>query len=57
MRHVKVKLGVDLDDGSLDALIRAAYADIKRRLAMEQSVGMAASLRKRAGPARRPTRS
>jgi len=56
MRHVKVKPGVDLDDGSLDALIRAAYADIKRRLAMEQSVGMTASLRKREGPGRRPTR-
>jgi hypothetical protein len=57
MRHVKVKPGVDLDDGSLDALISAAYADIKRRLAMEQSVGKAASVRKREGPARRPTRS
>lgn len=29
MRHVKVKPGVDLDDASLDALIRAVYADIK----------------------------
>jgi len=58
MRHVKVKPGVDLDDGSLDALIRAAYADIKRRLAMDQSVGKTASVRKREGPAtRRPTRS
>ena len=56
MRHVKVKPGVDPDDGSLDALIRAAYADIKRRLALEQSVGRTVSLRKRAGPARRPTR-
>jgi hypothetical protein len=55
MRHVKVKPGVDLDDGSLDALIRAAYADIKRRLAMEQSVGKTASVRKRERPARRPT--
>lgn len=56
MRHVKVKPGVDLDDGSLDALIRAAYADIKRRLATEQTVALTASLRKREGPTRRPTR-
>jgi hypothetical protein len=56
MRHVKVKPGVDLDDGSLDALIRAAYADIKRRLEVEQSVGMTASSRKRQGPTRRLTR-
>ena len=55
MRHVKVKPGVDLDEGSLDALIRVAYADIKRRLAMEQSVGKTASVGKREGPARRPT--
>ena len=56
MRHVKVKPGVDLDDGSLDALIRSAYADVKQRLAKEQSVGMSASLREREGPARRRTR-
>jgi hypothetical protein len=33
MRHVKVKPGVDLDRAALDALIAAAYADVKRRLA------------------------
>ncbi len=36
MRHVKVKLGVDLDAGALDALIATAYADVKQRLAAEQ---------------------
>lgn len=45
MRHVKVRPGADLDAGALDALIRAAYADIKRRLAMELRVGLASSRR------------
>jgi hypothetical protein len=44
MRHVKVKPGIDVDPAALDALIRAAYADIKRRPAPEQSVGIASSL-------------
>jgi hypothetical protein len=33
MRHVKVRPGVDLDSAGLAALIRAAYADMTRRLA------------------------
>lgn len=33
MRHVKLKPGVALDSAALDALIDAAYADIKLRLA------------------------
>jgi hypothetical protein len=37
MRHVKVGPGVHLDAGALDALIRAAYADMKRRVTMEQT--------------------
>jgi hypothetical protein len=36
MRHVKLKPGVDLDAAALEALIRAAYADIQRRLVEEQ---------------------
>jgi hypothetical protein len=51
MRHVKVKPGVDLDAEALNALIRAAYADIKRRLAAEQSVG-----RTRPAQAKKPRR-
>ncbi len=35
MRHVKLKPGVDVDARALEALIRAAYADITRRLAAE----------------------
>jgi hypothetical protein len=35
MRHVKVRPGVDLDAGALEALIHAAYADMKRRLGMK----------------------
>jgi hypothetical protein len=34
MRHVKVKPGADLDVAALSALIGAAYADIKSRLAV-----------------------
>ena len=34
MRHVKLRPGVNLDAGALNALIRAAYADVKRRLAL-----------------------
>jgi hypothetical protein len=56
MRHVKVKPGVDLDAGALDALIRAAYTDIKRRLAEAQRVSIDSSLRPRTRPARRPTK-
>lgn len=41
MRHVKVKPGVDLDSAALDALIGAAYADIRLRLAVEHSNGSA----------------
>jgi hypothetical protein len=37
MRHVKVRPGVHLDAAALDALIRAAYADMTRRLAMEST--------------------
>jgi hypothetical protein len=37
MRHVKVKPGIDLVSAALDALIATAYADIKRRLAVERS--------------------
>jgi hypothetical protein len=32
MRHVKVRPGVDLDGAALEALIDAAYADMRRRL-------------------------
>jgi hypothetical protein len=32
MRHVKIKPDEDLDVAALDALIRAAYADIRSRL-------------------------
>ena len=32
MRHVKLRPGVDTDSDALEALIDAAYADIKRRL-------------------------
>jgi hypothetical protein len=38
MRHVKVKPGVPLDADALAALIRTAYADMKRRLAVESLV-------------------
>src|SRR6186997_2325126 len=36
MRHVKVKPGADLDFAALNALIDAAYADIKSRLDAER---------------------
>ena len=32
MRHVKLKPGVEFDAAALEALIAAAYADVKRRL-------------------------
>ena len=35
MRHVKLRPGVELDSAALEALIDAAYADIKLRLAAE----------------------
>ncbi|HET9316876.1 MAG TPA: DUF1801 domain-containing protein [Vicinamibacteria bacterium] len=56
MRHVKVKPRVDLEARALDALVGAAYADVKRRLAMAQGVGNPTSLRKRKARARRATR-
>jgi len=40
MRHVKVKPGVSLASAALDALISAAYADIKLRLAVEHTSGV-----------------
>ncbi|MGE3301679.1 MAG: DUF1801 domain-containing protein [Hyphomonadaceae bacterium] len=33
MRHVKLRPGVTLNEGALQALIAAAYADIRARLA------------------------
>jgi hypothetical protein len=33
MRHVKLRPGTEIDAEALDALIKAAYADVKRRLA------------------------
>jgi hypothetical protein len=57
MRHVKVKPGVDLDSAALDALIGAAYADIKLRLTVERSDESASLMRERKGRLRRPTRS
>jgi len=38
MRHVKLKADADVDAAALDALIRAAYADIKERLEMERYI-------------------
>lgn len=35
MRHVKVRPGVDINSAALGALIAAAYADIRRRRALE----------------------
>jgi hypothetical protein len=35
MRHVKLRPGEDVDPAALEALIRAAYADIRRRLKAE----------------------
>jgi hypothetical protein len=35
MRHVKIRPGADLDVAAMDALIEAAYADIKSRLRAE----------------------
>ena len=32
MRHVKLRAGADVDSAALDALIEAAYADIRARL-------------------------
>jgi hypothetical protein len=55
MRHVKVKPGVALDAAALEALIDAAYADMKRRLAMERSIGIASSIREGKRRARRST--
>jgi hypothetical protein len=49
MRHVKVKPGIDLVSAALDALIDAAYADIKLRLGVEHSNGSSSSMRERKG--------
>ena len=38
MRHVKLKADADVDAAALDALIQAAYADIKERLEMERYI-------------------
>jgi hypothetical protein len=38
MRHVKVKANTDLDAAALDALIAAAYVDIKARLDLERFI-------------------
>ena len=38
MRHVKLKADADFDTAALDALIHAAYADIKERLEMERYI-------------------
>jgi len=35
MRHVKLTLSREIDDAALEALIAAAYADIKTRLGAE----------------------
>ncbi|MGE0588105.1 MAG: DUF1801 domain-containing protein [Cyclobacteriaceae bacterium] len=32
MRHVKLRLGEEVDEKAIEALIHSAYADIKRRL-------------------------
>jgi hypothetical protein len=53
MRHVKVKLGVGPDSAALDALIAAAYADVRLRLAAEQRDGCASATVERK-PRRRP---
>lgn len=55
MRHVKLKPGRDVDAPALEALIRAAYADIRRRLAAEARAGHAPR-GARKGQARRPKR-
>ncbi len=39
MRHVKARPGSLPDDASLRALVRAAYVDIKERMAAEQGLG------------------
>jgi hypothetical protein len=60
MRHVKVKPGVDLDPAALNALIAAAYADIKLRLLAEHISGSDSSTRerkRRLGQRRTPTAS
>jgi hypothetical protein len=56
MRHVKVKPGVALDAGALDALIGTAYTDVRRRLAEEQTTDLAPSRPERKRRAHRPTR-
>jgi len=55
MRHVRLQPDAALDAEGLTALIRAAYADIKRRLMAERASG-AASLTHRKGRASRPAK-
>lgn len=38
MRHVKLKPDAEVDSAALDALIHAAYVDIKQRLDMERDI-------------------
>jgi hypothetical protein len=37
MRHVKLRPGQRIDDAALSALVRTAYADMKRRVEAEQA--------------------
>ncbi|NKE72164.1 DUF1801 domain-containing protein [Nitrospiraceae bacterium HYJII51-Mn-bac16s-1-B09] len=37
MRHVKLKPGIPIDSAALEALILAAYADIKERLSADEA--------------------
>lgn len=43
MRHVKIRPGEPLDGQALEALIEAAYADMKARAAAEAARGKEAS--------------
>ena len=47
MRHVKVRPGVALDAAALEALIGSAYADMRRRLAVERGTRPASSIGER----------
>ena len=52
MRHVKVTPGVEFAEDALDALIRDAYADIRRRLETEGNAKAGRLPRNRVGRAR-----
>src|SRR5262249_50427399 len=56
MRHVKVKPGVVLDSAGLAALIGAAYADMKLRLAAERPANSKSPRDQRKGRRRHRTR-